>query len=138
MDADICGEDKNPILLNKLKVTSWTYFGIDSTRLVRILLTSTSLNPILIAEAKSDLRGHCRLPKWEAKTRHGESFVLALLNTLEEDLKQQPVYQDSSKDTLLDLSLVIELVIPFSPNQDPQDIPQQLYLSEVVHYHPSE
>ncbi|GFS50785.1 uncharacterized protein TNCV_4847131 [Trichonephila clavipes] len=65
-----------------------------------------------------------RLPKWEAKTRHGVSFVPALLKTLEVNLKQQPVYQDSLKDALSDLSLEIELVIPFAPNQDPQDIPQ--------------
>ncbi|GFT72734.1 uncharacterized protein TNCV_756271 [Trichonephila clavipes] len=51
---------------------------------------------------------------------------------------QQPFYRDSPKDALLDLSLEIELVIPFSPNQDPQDIPQQLQLGEFVHYHSSE
>ncbi|GFU19864.1 transposon Tf2-9 polyprotein [Trichonephila clavipes] len=80
----------------------------------------------------------CRLPKWEAKTRHGVSFVPSLLRTLEEDLQQQPVDQDSPKDSLSDLSLEIELTIPFAPNQDPQDIPQQLQLGEIVHYHPSE
>ncbi|GFV84695.1 uncharacterized protein TNCV_4296771 [Trichonephila clavipes] len=47
----------------------------------------------------------CQLPKWEAKNRHGVSFVLALLKTLEEDLKQQPINQDSPKDAVLDLSL---------------------------------
>ncbi|GFU15761.1 hypothetical protein TNCV_2367321 [Trichonephila clavipes] len=60
----------------------------------------------------------CRLPKWEAKTRHGVSFVLALLKALEEDLKQQTVYQDSLKDALSDLSLDIELIILCAPNQD--------------------
>ncbi|GFV44401.1 uncharacterized protein TNCV_4935851 [Trichonephila clavipes] len=80
----------------------------------------------------------CRLPKWEAKTRHGVSFVLAFLKILEEDLKQQPVYQDSPKDYLSGLSLEIDLAIQFAPNQDLQDIPQQLQLDEVVHYHPSE
>ncbi|GFW13460.1 chromosome-associated kinesin KIF4 [Trichonephila clavipes] len=79
----------------------------------------------------------CLLPKWEVKTIHVVSFVPALLKTLEENLKRQPVYQDSLKDALSDLSLEIELAIPFAPNQDPQDIPQQLLLSEVVHY-PSE
>ncbi|GFV03722.1 hypothetical protein TNCV_1876701 [Trichonephila clavipes] len=64
--------------------------------------------------------------------------VQAFLKTLKEDLKQQPVYQDSSKDSLLDLSLEIELAILFAPNQDPQDISQQLQLGEVVHYHSSE
>ncbi|GFU98618.1 hypothetical protein TNCV_3654491 [Trichonephila clavipes] len=49
----------------------------------------------------------CRLPKWEAKTRHGVSFVPALLKTLEEA-------------ALSDLSLDIELDIPFAPNQDPE------------------
>ncbi|GFX99651.1 hypothetical protein TNCV_3053081 [Trichonephila clavipes] len=80
----------------------------------------------------------CRLPKWEAKTSLGVSFVQALLKTLEEDLKHQPVYQDSPKDSLLDLSLEIELAIQFAPNQDPQDIPQQLQLGKVMYYHPSE
>ncbi|GFX30633.1 uncharacterized protein TNCV_4861571 [Trichonephila clavipes] len=79
-----------------------------------------------------------RLPKWVAKTRHEVSFVPALLKILEEDLKQQPVYQDSPKGALSDLSLEIELVIPFSPNQDTQDIPQQLQLGDFMHYHPSE
>ncbi|GFV84587.1 hypothetical protein TNCV_2482011 [Trichonephila clavipes] len=63
----------------------------------------------------------CRLPKWEAKTRHGVIFVPALIKILEKDLKQQPVYQDNPKNALLDLSLEIELVIPFSPNQELQD-----------------
>ncbi|GFV63924.1 hypothetical protein TNCV_3787971 [Trichonephila clavipes] len=35
-----------------------------------------------------------------SKTRHVVSFVLALLKTLEEDLKQQPVYQDCPKDVV--------------------------------------
>ncbi|GFW28445.1 uncharacterized protein TNCV_4641101 [Trichonephila clavipes] len=74
----------------------------------------------------------------ERKTRHGVSFVPALLKTEQEDLRQHPVYQDSPKDTQSDLSLDIELVIPFAPNQDPQDIPQQFQLGEVVHYPPSE
>ncbi|GFV16001.1 uncharacterized protein TNCV_4240441 [Trichonephila clavipes] len=78
------------------------------------------------------------IPKWEAKTRHGVRFVPALLKTLEEDLEQQPVYQHCPKDSLSDLKLEIQLALPFAPNQDPQDIPQQLQLSEVVHYHPSE
>ncbi|GFU85907.1 uncharacterized protein TNCV_2037381 [Trichonephila clavipes] len=78
------------------------------------------------------------LPKWEAKTKHGVSFVSAFLKTLDEDLKQQPVYQDSSKDALSDFILAIELGIRFASNQDPQDIPQQLLLGEGVHYHPSE
>ncbi|GFW17447.1 hypothetical protein TNCV_3240771 [Trichonephila clavipes] len=34
--------------------------------------------------------------------------------------------------------LEIELVIPFVPNRDPPDTPQQSELGEVVHYHPSE
>ncbi|GFU43331.1 uncharacterized protein TNCV_3768701 [Trichonephila clavipes] len=41
----------------------------------------------------------------EAKTRLGVSFVPALLKTLENDLKQQPVYQNSPKDDLSDFSL---------------------------------
>ncbi|GFW70723.1 transposable element Tcb1 transposase [Trichonephila clavipes] len=88
----------------------------------------------VVARATQD----CRLPKWEAKTRYGVSFVPTLLMTLEEDLKQQPVYQDSPKASLLDLSLEIEQAIRFAPNQDLQDILQQLQLSEVVNYPPSE
>ncbi|GFX77750.1 uncharacterized protein TNCV_1106671 [Trichonephila clavipes] len=53
-------------------------------------------------------------------------------------IDQQPVYQDSPKDALSDLSLEMELAILFAQNQDPQDIPQQLQLGEVMHYHPSE
>ncbi|GFT11741.1 uncharacterized protein TNCV_3683971 [Trichonephila clavipes] len=74
----------------------------------------------------------------EEKTSHGVSFVSPPLKTLEDDLKQKPVYQDSPKDAVSDFSLEIELAILFTPNQDPQDIPQQLQLGEVVHYHPSE
>ncbi|GFT97569.1 uncharacterized protein TNCV_1034101 [Trichonephila clavipes] len=81
---------------------------------------------------------NCQLPKWEAKTKHGVRVVPDLLKTLEEDLKKQPIYQDSPKDSLSDLSLEIELSIPFAPNHDSQDIPQRLQLGEVVHYHPSE
>ncbi|GFU64244.1 hypothetical protein TNCV_3927251 [Trichonephila clavipes] len=60
----------------------------------------------------------CRSPKWEANTRHGVSFVPTLLKTLEEDLKQQPVYQDNPKDAQSDLSLEIKLAIPFVQNED--------------------
>ncbi|GFU87167.1 uncharacterized protein TNCV_3962951 [Trichonephila clavipes] len=59
-------------------------------------------------------------------------------NDLEEDLKQQPLCQDSPKDVLSDSGLEIELAIPFVPNRDPPDTPQQSELGEVVHYHPSE
>ncbi|GFT50495.1 uncharacterized protein TNCV_551151 [Trichonephila clavipes] len=64
----------------------------------------------------------CELPKWKAKRRHAISFVLALLKTLEEELNQQPINQDSPKDVISELSLEIELIIPFAPNQTPQDI----------------
>ncbi|GFV56033.1 uncharacterized protein TNCV_2266191 [Trichonephila clavipes] len=48
-------------------------------------------------------------------------------NDLEEDLKQQPLCQDSPKDVTLisDLGLEMELAIPFVPNRDPPDTPQQ-------------
>ncbi|GFV13511.1 hypothetical protein TNCV_2023701 [Trichonephila clavipes] len=36
-----------------------------------------------------------------------------------EDLKQQPLCQDSPKDVLSDSGLEIELAIPFVPNRDP-------------------
>ncbi|GFT77838.1 uncharacterized protein TNCV_2968811 [Trichonephila clavipes] len=56
----------------------------------------------------------------KAKTRHRVSLVSAHVTTLEEDLKQQPLCQDSPKDILLDSGLEIELAIPFVPNRDPQ------------------
>ncbi|GFV35161.1 uncharacterized protein TNCV_2295661 [Trichonephila clavipes] len=77
-------------------------------------------------------------PSLEANTRHRVSLVSAHVTTLEEDLKQQPLCQDSPKDVLSDSGLEIELVIPFFPNRDPPDTPQQSELGEVVHYHPSE
>ncbi|GBN91046.1 hypothetical protein AVEN_192167-1 [Araneus ventricosus] len=81
----------------------------------------------------------CRTPKWEAKTRHGVSLVPVHLTTLEEDLKQQLVCQDSPKDVLSDSGLETKLAIPFAPNRDPQDSPQQQpQLGEVVYYHPLE
>ncbi|GFV61444.1 uncharacterized protein TNCV_2937861 [Trichonephila clavipes] len=46
--------------------------------------------------------------------------------------------RDSPKDVLSDSGLEIELAIPFVPNRDPPDTPQQSQLGEVVHYHPSE
>ncbi|GFV75296.1 uncharacterized protein TNCV_1481421 [Trichonephila clavipes] len=58
-------------------------------------------------------------------------------NDLEEDLKQQTLCQDSPKDVLVGSGLEIELAIPFVPNRDPPDTPQQSELGEVVHYHPS-
>ncbi|GFT53017.1 uncharacterized protein TNCV_2631431 [Trichonephila clavipes] len=70
--------------------------------------------------------------------RHRVSLVSAHVTTLEEDLKQQPLCQDSPKDVLSDSGLEIELAIPFVPNRDPSDTPQQSELGEVVHYHPSE
>ncbi|GFU74446.1 uncharacterized protein TNCV_2144111 [Trichonephila clavipes] len=62
----------------------------------------------------------------------------AHVTTLEENLRQQPLCQDSTKDVLSDSGLEIELAIPFVPNRDPPDTPQQSELGEVVHYHPSE
>ncbi|GFU74196.1 uncharacterized protein TNCV_2658931, partial [Trichonephila clavipes] len=47
------------------------------------------------------------------------------VTTLEEDLKQQPLCQDSPKDVLSDSGLEIRLAIPFVPNRDPPDTPQQ-------------
>ncbi|GFS64049.1 uncharacterized protein TNCV_3944471 [Trichonephila clavipes] len=94
-------------------------------------------------EARLLLVVRSRLGGWvvkvkEAKTRHRVSLVLAHVTTLEEDLKQQPLCQDSPKDVLSDSGLEIELAIPFIPNRDPPDTPQQSELGEVVHYHPSE
>ncbi|GFS53171.1 uncharacterized protein TNCV_4516971 [Trichonephila clavipes] len=66
----------------------------------------------------------------EAKTRHRVSLVSAHVTTLEEDLKQQTLCQDSPKDVLSDSGLEIELTIPFVPNHDPPDTPQQSELGE--------
>ncbi|GFT55079.1 transposable element Tc1 transposase [Trichonephila clavipes] len=67
----------------------------------------------------------------EAKARHRVSLVSAHVTTLEEDLKQQPLCQDSLKDVLSDSGLTeIELAIPFVPNRDPPDTPQQSELGE--------
>ncbi|GFX29143.1 hypothetical protein TNCV_3216781 [Trichonephila clavipes] len=44
--------------------------------------------------------------------------------------------QSRSKYALLDSGLVIELVILFAPNRDPQECPQQAQFSD--HYYPSE
>ncbi|GFW01018.1 uncharacterized protein TNCV_1762561 [Trichonephila clavipes] len=73
---------------------------------------------------------------WKLEKRmHASS---AHVTTLEENLKQQPLCQDSPKDVLSDSGLEIKLAIPFVPNRDPPDTPQQSELGEVVHYHPSE
>ncbi|GFU77845.1 uncharacterized protein TNCV_1138531 [Trichonephila clavipes] len=74
----------------------------------------------------------CRTPELEAKIRHRVSLVSAHVTTLEEDLKQQPLCQDSPKDVLSDSGLEIELAIPFVPNRDSPDTPQQSELGEVV------
>ncbi|GFS65143.1 hypothetical protein TNCV_204421 [Trichonephila clavipes] len=73
----------------------------------------------------------------ESEDQTRSKLYLVLLKTLE-NLKQQPVFQDSPKDALSDLSLGIELAVTFTPNQDSQDIPQQLQPGEVEHYNSSE
>ncbi|GFW39802.1 uncharacterized protein TNCV_2419681 [Trichonephila clavipes] len=60
------------------------------------------------------------------------------VTTLEGGFKAATLCQDSPKDVLSDSGLEIELAIPFVPNRDPPDTPQQSELGEVVHYHPSE
>ncbi|GFU09998.1 uncharacterized protein TNCV_1797021 [Trichonephila clavipes] len=59
-------------------------------------------------------------------------------NDLGGGFKAATSLQDSPKDVLSDSGLEIELAIPFVPNRDPPDTPQQSELGEVVHYHPSE
>ncbi|GFV58332.1 hypothetical protein TNCV_3743711 [Trichonephila clavipes] len=60
-------------------------------------------------------------------------IVRSHVTTFEEDLKQQPLCQDSPKDVLSDSGLEIELAsIPFVPNRDPPDTPQQSELGEVI------
>ncbi|GFU01524.1 hypothetical protein TNCV_654821 [Trichonephila clavipes] len=57
---------------------------------------------------------------------------------LESDDKRMKIWRKQPKDVLSDSGLEIELAIPFVPNRDPPDTPQQSELGEVVHYHPSE
>ncbi|GFU83805.1 HTH_Tnp_Tc3_2 domain-containing protein [Trichonephila clavipes] len=45
--------------------------------------------------------------------------------TLMKDLKEHPVFQDSPKDLRSDSSLEIELTLPFAPNCNSQESPQQ-------------
>ncbi|GFW51389.1 uncharacterized protein TNCV_4603391 [Trichonephila clavipes] len=52
-----------------------------------------------------------------------QSVPKAHVTTSEEDLKQQPLCQDSLKDVLSDSGLEIELAIPYVPNRDPPDTP---------------
>ncbi|GFU81035.1 uncharacterized protein TNCV_1277801 [Trichonephila clavipes] len=59
-------------------------------------------------------------------------------NDLGGGFKAATLCQDSAKDVLSDSGLEIELAIPFVPNRDLPDTPQQSELGEVVHYHPSE
>ncbi|GFU77184.1 uncharacterized protein TNCV_5109011, partial [Trichonephila clavipes] len=59
-------------------------------------------------------------------------------NDLGGGFKAATLCQDSPKDVLSDSGHEIELAIPFVPNRDPPDTPQQSELGEVVHYHPSE
>ncbi|GFV28828.1 uncharacterized protein TNCV_2443511 [Trichonephila clavipes] len=90
-----------------------------------------------ISHAFIKLSGH---RNEEAKTRHrGVSLVLAHVTTLEEGLKRNKNLsaKDIPKDVLSDSGLEIELAIPFVPNRDPPDTPQQSSSVRVVHYHPS-
>ncbi|GFT11100.1 hypothetical protein TNCV_1084531 [Trichonephila clavipes] len=54
--------------------------------------------------------------------------------TLGEDLKQNPVYLDSSKYSLSDSYLEIEMDIALVPNHDPQGSPKQPQLVEEKFY----
>lgn len=65
----------------------------------------------------------CLTSKWEAGTRYKVSPLRAHLTTLEEDLENVLVYQDSPKDVLLDSGVKIELAINFSQTRDPQGGP---------------
>ena len=70
------------------------------------------------------------------ETTHGLVPVPAHATVLEEDMKQPFVCKGSPKHILSDRGLKIELAIPFAPNLDSKDNPQQTQLSEVEHYHP--
>ncbi|GFV21801.1 uncharacterized protein TNCV_3220031 [Trichonephila clavipes] len=54
-----------------------------------------------------------------------------------EGAMQQPLCQDSPKDVLSNSGLEIRLAIPFVPNRDPPDTPQQSSSVRLSHYHPS-
>lgn len=66
------------------------------------------------------------------------NFVPVHVRTLEDKLKQQRFYQNSPKDVLLNSGVEIELEIPYAPNRDPQDNPEQVELGEVLQYRPLE
>ncbi|GFX43645.1 uncharacterized protein TNCV_510941 [Trichonephila clavipes] len=59
-------------------------------------------------------------------------------NDLGGGFKAATLCQDSPKRCSIGFRSEIELAIPFVPNRDPPDTPQQSELGEVVHYHPSE
>ncbi|GFW64081.1 uncharacterized protein TNCV_707861 [Trichonephila clavipes] len=80
----------------------------------------------------------CWVPKWKARIKYGVSLDLAHIRTLESYLKHRRVYQGSPKYALSDSGLEIELVIPFIPNYDPEDNPQQAQLGNFAHFYPSE
>ncbi|GFW41006.1 uncharacterized protein TNCV_414151 [Trichonephila clavipes] len=108
--------------------------GLTFIALFDVLITFQGLESADLKTTKSVRKN----VKREAKTRHEVSFFPALLKTLDDNLKQQPVYHDSPKGALSDLCLEIKLAIPFTSNQDPQGIPKKLQLGEILHYHPSE
>ncbi|GFV96878.1 uncharacterized protein TNCV_4350911 [Trichonephila clavipes] len=92
------------------------------------LFPSTKVGGSLPSVIWVQIVGH-RNRKRRPDTDKGSAHV----TTLEEDLKQQPLCQDSPKDVLSNSGLEIKLAIPFVPNRDPPDTPQQSELGEVVH-----
>ncbi|GFU60766.1 hypothetical protein TNCV_627111 [Trichonephila clavipes] len=97
---------------------------VNIEQLKQMLIEQWALLPQeLLNNPALSMNRSCRLSKWKMKTRRGISFVPALFKTLEEGVKRKTVYQDSPQDDLSNVSLEIELAIPFAPNQDPEDIP---------------
>ncbi|GFW18409.1 hypothetical protein TNCV_1184371 [Trichonephila clavipes] len=75
---------------------------------------------------------------WEDDIRAGTTFSSsnypALHTHQRKDIEPGQIYYASTPSSRSE----IELAIPFVPNRDPPDTPQQSELGEVVHYHPSE
>ncbi|GFW65333.1 hypothetical protein TNCV_395991 [Trichonephila clavipes] len=70
--------------------------------------------------------------------KYGVTLVSAYAKTLESDLKQQYIYQDSHKYALSDSSMKFDLAIPFVPIYKPEYNLQQAELRDFTRYHPSE
>ncbi|GFV14316.1 katanin p80 WD40 repeat-containing subunit B1 [Trichonephila clavipes] len=95
---------KNFAQVIKINITAPKGVGIDISREERLRPTTG----IHLAHCPDEFHGHrSDYVRQEAKTRYRVSLVSAHVTTLEEDLKQQPLCQDSPKDVLSDSGLEI-------------------------------